>query len=561
MKTYAKGRQLENHALPTFSGGYNSYTAGKSTVDDKEFPYGYNVDLDDVGSAKKRAGTSRYGGEVASGKATTGVGVLKTASLDFLLVSAGTAVKYKNGSSWTALTGFTFTDNLQTDFCSAADRTYIANGTDALYYTDTGTTLTAQTNGKIGRYPVSYNARIYMTETAAPDRICYSNPYYYSYAGGTGAPSLTTTVFGSFDTDLTATTPKKNAGFIILKPGAGLVITGLFLDSTNGTDYLYAHTRNHGVWRIVPNATANSDGSISHTISQVSQVVGAQSGKSIVKAGNDQWLYGGDNIYTLGDVQNYINIRVSPQSGRVKSEVNSIATAGKSLVAGGFYKDSVYFSYRTGTYNDRILKYDTRLGSWSSPWIGVNAAWFYEYIESDGTRRFLAGSSNSSDSYVYELETGTNDNSTAIDAAFESKSTDCKRPGLTKRFAFIDVFYSMVFGTLTYEVFIDETSSITGSLQLGNSASRTVGIGSQTVGSFPVGRDYDTDTTFASLSQNDNFRIDCGYNPGRKVSVRFSNDNASEQFKINGMVIHYLPGSIYETSTTIIATSAPATYA
>jgi len=130
---------------------------------------------------------------------------------------------------------------------------------------------------------------------------------------------------------------------------------------------------------------------------------------------------------------------------------------------------------------------------------------------------------------------------------FETKSTDCNKPGLVKRFAFIDVFYSMLFGSLTYEVFLDETSSITGTVQIGNSLSQPVGLGSQVFGSFLTGAEYDAGTTFADLQLNSQFRIECQYTPGYKVSVRFSNNVTGELFKINGISVHYLDGSVYET--------------
>jgi len=218
----------------------------------------------------------------------------------------------------------------------------------------------------------------------------------------------------------------------------------------------------------------------------------------------------------------------------------------KDKVAGILYDDKAYISYGVGTYNDRMIVWDARLNAWSAPFEGINASCFVVYEESNGTRRLLAGSSDSGESYVYELDTGTNDQGAAVDAVFETKSTDCDKPGLIKRFAFIDVFYSMVYGALSYEVFIDETSSVTGKMQLGNSSDRPSGMGSIALGSQPLASDYDPSTTFADLAQNDNFRIETNYEPGKKVSVRFTNNVAGEQFKINGIVVHYLEGSVHE---------------
>lgn len=537
--------KLSSHDLPNFSDGYNSFPGSKTAVKDTEFPYGINVIVSDVGSVMKVPGSSQYGPEIASGKALLGGGILKTSSLNRLIVAAGTAWYYLTSSAKTALTGVTFTDNKRTNFCEAFSKLYGANNTDALAYTSDGSTITSiASNGNVGDWPTFFNQRIYMTNATNADRIYYSNPYALDLS--TNPPTLTGfSDANMFNTDLTAT-PKKNAGFIVLSPGSGVEITRLFKDSQGGTDYLYAYTRSHGVWRIASVATANSDGSIAHTVTQLITDGGCPSGLSVIKVANDQWYWGRDNYYTVGEQATYQNVRRATKSGRIRTEVQSVAIAGQGSVAAGLFSDKVWIAYQSGTYNDRILIYDVILNSWSSPISGINAAWFLVYEESDGTRRFLAGSSNSSDSYVYELNTGTNFNGAAISAEFETKSTDCDRPGLIKRFAFIDVFYGSLYGALTYQVYIDENDPITSTVIVGNSTSKSVGVGSQLIGSFPVGAEYSSDTTFASLEQNNNFRIYCNYEAGKKVSVRFSNENASEQFKINGIKIWFKPGNIAE---------------
>jgi len=532
--------RLKNFTIPSFKKFYNSYVQSKSMVEDTEIPYGKNVWPDDNGSASKRSGSSKYGGEVVSGKAITGMGIYKTPSVNELIVSAGTLVKKKSGASWSTLTGFTFTTGLDTEFQQALDRLYIANGTNNLVYYDNATLTEVAANGNVGKQVVFWNQRLYMTNTTYPDRIYFSNPYATSPSAN--PPTLTLGDFGTFDVNLAAS-PVKNAGFIQLDPLSGVVITKLKIYG----DCLYAFTRNgRGIWKIGVVATLNADSSLAHTINVIVNDGGTPSPRSVFQVGNDLWHFDYDNYFSLGEVAQYQNIRKTTKGGRIKSEMSSITTTGKNKVAGFLYDDKAYISYQVGTYNDRIIVWDARLNAWSCPFEGINASCFISYEESDSTRRLLAGSSNSASSYVYELDTGTNDGGTAISAKFETKSTDCGSPGLIKRFAFIDVFYSMVYGKLTYEVFIDEVSSITGELQLGNSTDRPVGMGSMIMGSFIMGKDYDPNTTFADLSQNDNFRIETNYEPGKKISVRSTNSNLAEQFKINGIVVHFLLGNVNE---------------
>lgn len=530
-RPYLDDEQLETFVIPTFRKGYNSYAQSKILVEDEEFPYGRNVYLDDNGSVTKWAGKVKYGGEVASGKAICGMAQYRTTSVNELIVAAGTTWKKRSGSTYATLTGGTgFTDSRDTCFVQARGKLYGANGSDALKAYD-GTSVSSVPNqvGRVWGQIAYFNARLYAVDPGLPDRLYYSNPYN---ADGTDGN------FGTFDTSL----PTKNAGFIQLMPGSGLRISAIRVDK----DFLYVFDQNH-IWRISPVAEPNADGSIVHTVSLFNASHGTPAWRSVFQVGNDLWFYNYDNYYSLGEVQAFANIRVSTKSGRVRSEINSIAVAGKSRVAGAFFRDRVYIAYQTGSYNDRVVAYDVRLNAWSAPRDGWNVAMFLEFEESDGTRRLLAGSSNPNDSYVYELDSGSDDDAAAIVAEFETKSTDCKKPGLIKRFAFIDVFYSTLFGVLTYEVFIDEQISLTGQVQIGNSANKPSGVGSLPVGTFPVGAEFDPNTTFASLQQNGDFRIDCNFERGKKISVRFKNDRPGEAFKINGIRVNFLSGSIYET--------------
>ena len=538
---------LQPYPVPSFTGGFNSYTASKSNIQDNEIPRGNNAELDDNGSMTKSPGSIRYGGQMDNGHAVTGLGLLQNPTYNTVIAACSNHWWKIDGSAGTAaaLSGKTFVSDLDTDFTAALSNLYGANGTDDLCYTNNASSVVdISANGNIGRWPTFYNQRIYMTSTAYPDRIYYSNPYAVtnSNTGGAGSTSVLTGFDDGnmFNTDLSAS-PKKNAGFFILQPGSGVTITSIFADG----NYLYLYTVRHGTWQVGAVQTANSDGSISHTIQQVSLRGNSSAGRSIIKNLNDQWFYNYDGYYSYGEVATYQSPRQSIQSGRIKSELSSIAVAGKTKVIAVPYTEKVIIAYQVGTYNDRIIKFDNRINAFSTPLIGINASCFLEYYDSTGTRRLLAGSSNSSDSYVYQIETGTNINGASISSFFETKSFDCGLPGVVKRIGFIDVFYSLLVGNITYYVYADESTLIaTDSIQIGSSASSPSGVGSKLVGTFPVGTEFSSST--ASTSTNSKFRIDCGFTACKRVSVRIVNNNISEQYKIDSMVIYHQPGSIYE---------------
>jgi hypothetical protein len=549
---YEQSPQLKPYPIKDFRLGYNSYSSSKTLIKDGEIPYGKNVWLDDVGSFTKRPGSVKHGGEIINGKVPRNAAQFRTTGVNELIVACGTLWKKKNGNSWDTISGLTFTDDLDWDFCQTVgtggntSRLYGCNGVDKIAYYN-GTTLTEETaTGLVGDQVVAFNGRLYMTNVTYPDRIYYSNPYGYKAVDAT----FNLNSFGTFDTDLQTGDvllgTKKNAGYIMLDPGAGTIIKKIKVFSSAGSasDALYVWTERN-LWKIVPVATALSDGSIAHTIQVIVDGKGTTSPKSVIQVGNDVKFYDFDNIYSLGEQATYQNIRISALSGRIKSEIDGVATAGKSKVVMGFFKDRLWFAYQKGTYNDRVNIWDSRLNAWSPPFEGLNIGWLLDFVESDGTHRWLAGSS--SESYVYELLTGTDDGGLAIESEFETKSLDCGLPGLIKRFGFADVFYGMLYGTISYQTFVDEVLAVTGQIQLGNSTSVPSGAGTQPAGTFLAGQEYDPNTTFSTLRQNSSFRIDLGYVAGKRISTKFINNQTGEQFTINSIIYYFLAGDINET--------------
>lgn len=343
--------------------------------------------------------------------------------------------------------------------------------------------------------------------------------------------------------NFTSTTPYFG-GYFRIKPGAGVEITGLF----EGVDGLYAGTKQGEIYKITAVGTTGISAAQTHSIQLVVRGAGFSSPCATVQVGNDMQFFYDKYWMSLGYQQLFGNLlRASNLSKRYKPELTTIKN--KDKVSAAFFNDTVYLSYGSGNENTRVAKLSFKdrnyqLSAWSAPITDWNVTKFIVYTDSDGTKHLYGGSSV--ESYVYEFESGQNNNGVAINATLETKSYDCKLPGQVKYFAFIDVFYSMVYGALTYEVLIDEISSAVGTKSLGNSNDGGIGVGSQIMGEFIVGEELDETATFASLQQNNRFRIPVNFKKGQTISVRFTNNNIGEDFKINGIKIYYQPGSIYE---------------
>lgn len=542
---------LKSFNFQKFDGGYNSFSGSRSNVKDNEIPSipgsTKNVILDDNGSPQKRSGFINWSAALTPSFPVSGMALYKTYTTNTVIAASGTSWWNCSSGVSTKLTGKTFASSTQTSFCASTGVLFGANGVDNLCYTSDALTINEVTvNGLIGTYPTFYNSRIYMLSTAFPDRVYFSNPYAFTLPTQ-GGLSVTTSITGFdfanlFVTNLSAT-PKQNAGFLAFQPGSGVVIVSLIIDGTT----LFAFTKAHGIWSITTNVTVNSDGTITHSFSPVVNGIGCPSPRSIAKVSqNDLYFYGGDNMYSRGEVQYYASPRVTTQSGRIQSEMRSIVQVAKQNVATVFYLNKVYVAYQTGgIQNDTIILKDTVLNAWSTPFTGIPISCFLDYTDAAGYRHLLGGSSDPARPYIFELNVGTDDGGVPISASFETKSSDCKAPGLIKYAAFIDVFYQQLKGTLDCQVIGDETTILsTYSQQQQLVASGSIGVGSQVVGTFLVGAEFTPGAVIAAASYEGQFRISVNYKRFRRISIKFSNPRLGEQFKINNAVVWFKEGSI-----------------
>ena len=550
--------RLKKFDFGGFAQGYDSFSGSRSQVKNQEIPaipgITQNVDLDENGSPKKRSGYQYYSAAMSPGFAVTGGKEFLTPGNVSVIAACGSSWwKCGNGTA-VQLPGATFTPNQQTLFDQASGFLVGGNGVDPLSYTD-GSTVTQITVNSINGYsPVFYNNRIYCIGPSG-DRVYYSNTLKISNLspGGTvngviqeGSPTFTSVVSNldftnMFNTDLTQT-PKLNAGFLVFNFGSGIKLKRLKVDG----DQLWAYSSLQGFSSITP-LNVNVDGTITHSVRR--SVVGtefpAANGLQKVQQ-NDQYFFGGDNIYSRGEVQYYASARVTTQSGRIQSEMRSVSQDGKKDVAIGFYQNKVYVAYRSGgPFNNQIIVQDRVLNAWSTPWIGIPCSFFIDYTDINGSKHLLAGSSDPSRPYMLELNVGLNDAGSPITSAFETKSSDCGLEGQVKYAAFVDVFYQQLSGTLDCEVIADETTVIgTRSQQQQIVATGSAGVGSQLVGTFLVGQEFTPGSVTGAISYEGQFRIATNYKPYRRISVRFSNNRLNEQYKVNDAVVWFKEGSI-----------------
>jgi len=527
--------KLKPFRIKDFSGGYNSFLSSKTDISDNEIPYGQNCEVDETfTSFQKVGGSKRVSEEVAEGYAVKHLHIYKKADGSEEEIAISGAVVRKTLPDDAVLSGFTPTADLDyTSFNGDDSNAYFFNGTDNPFYYDgsdlTEITSDLPTNG-CGTIAINYSRSAYVRNKTDLSRLDFSGMYYPESAE---AP----------DNFMNFTSGASVYGGYLRFP-QGQVITCLY----ETPDGMLVGTKEGNIYKCVPDGDTGLSNARSHSIQMIVKGTGVSSIKSIFQVGNDVLFFFNKGYYSLGYQQLFGNIlRASVLSKKVTPEFTNV---NKEAVSAIFFNDYGYIAYGN-THNNRAMKLAFRdknyqISAWSTPIVGWNVHCWEVYTDSDGVKHLHGGSSLNTDSYVYEYDTGTDNNGEAIDAFFEIKSTDCKLPGIMKYFAFLDAPYSMIYGVVDYEVFLDEVSSITGKLSVGNSQSKPAGSGSLPSGTKASGMNIDPNTTFASLKQNDRLPIDCGFEPGKTITVRFSNNNLGESFKINGAEIYFQPGDVWD---------------
>src|SRR4030067_2507064 len=114
--------KLVKKIYDNFAGGVNLYL-GSRQIKDNESPEETNTDFIGTGGVNNRPGYTQTGTVADSRTEIWGMCEYRTATLNQLIKfasnSSNVALYYGTGGAWTAVTGTTFTDNLNVDVVQA----------------------------------------------------------------------------------------------------------------------------------------------------------------------------------------------------------------------------------------------------------------------------------------------------------------------------------------------------------------------------------------------------------------------------------------------------------
>lgn len=557
-----------------FTGGLNTFMSAIS-IENKESPNLLNIEYTENGIPSKRRGTTVYSNNPDSIQAHLG-SFYKSNSTSYHLRQSGTKLYKYNSStdSWDEITGVTFTAGTTPIYVQALDAVYIHNGTDNMAKYN-GTTLSQPSTGVKGKFAIFYSGRqIIAGNSTAPSRLYFSsskNADNFTGKSGTatagGATTLTDSTqswtvneFAGLIVTITSGTGAGQERTISSNTATALTVSTAWTtnpDNTSvysieGGDTLDVNNndgqkitglakfeskllifKEFSIWQLV------FDSSGLPVLTQVSNGWGCVSHRSIENVENDLFFLSHDGVRTFGYVANITVARTNLISAKIDDKIKNINTAYYEKTCAIYHDNKYMLAYAEGssTTNNSIIVFQYLYGLWTY-WTGLNVASFNEFISNNKAELYYGAISG--DTYKM-LQSGYKDNATAISTYYYSKQFDLGRFDIRKRFAFVDLQFRAITGTITIEIIID--GNITAkSVQLSSNFSSVDGLRSFMF-RVPMFRE-DYGSTSSTVSIDDVRRVKVN-KTGRTIQIKVSNNNSSEWFTLMGIALGYRARSGY----------------
>ncbi len=391
--------------LTNFKGGLNNRDADNKIADNEAREI-KNFDIVSDGSLKKRAGSLKYNSSEIAG--SNPVHSLYryyqsvAASKEFLSISGSTLYKGNDGTGVWSSVG-SVTASTPATFLTWKDIAYLANGTVFNQYN--GTTMSVVSGSpKIGRYLALRKDRIYIA----------------------GIPAEPNTLYFSDVDDATSWTIGSN--FIQIREDDGDIITGIL----SLREQLIIYKRN-SIWSL-HGFTNDPSAGTAFFLTQIAEGVGCVSPQSLVEFNNIHYFLHRTGVYAF-DGANSVKI-----SGKIDPIIDGTASTDAlrqdymDVTVGTIHKEKYWLSYTalTELANKRVMVFDTRpdFNGWTLYHEPLNIASFNNWGGGNDVGELYGG--DSEDGFVRQLDTGTDDDGSDIEAFYKSKFFDFGNPATNK---------------------------------------------------------------------------------------------------------------------------------
>lgn len=525
------GSKLKVLEIDSLTGGLNAYS-NATQIGDNESPDQVNTYPKGLSAVTKRAGyVKTTTTEILASNAGQGVFsyINSSGTRERLYSVGGNLYKYDGAGGSTLVSSAVFNSSAMVNAAQVGSRLYFFTGVDALKYYDGSSVVTTGITAAPGKpsQGIFFNRRPYTTDEDNKDRVYYGQPL-----DSAGAATNT----GNF-------TVGADSGYFGF--GLGKIVMGF----AKIQDSLYVFLED-SIYRIDP---VVSSGTLSHSISIISNSIGCRAPRSIENVENDVFFLS-STVQSLGEVGSYVSIRTRNVSARVQSIFNGMNQSDIRMAAAIYYeRENAYLIAisRAGTKNDSVLLYSVPYKSWWL-WDSMSVSHWLDYVDSSGVQRLHFLSADSTKSYLYEAFQGLTDDGAAITAWHATKEFDLGSFHSEKIFQDWNVQIGGIYGSLTIETWINAVLADSITFNSGVNVNSKDGIGTLPFGTFPIGKEgnfIEASASGATLNNDFRWHTISGDGNGQTIQFVFKNSNPDESFEIKKLSAGYIELPYYARSS------------
>lgn len=516
-----------------------------SLIDNREFSELVNMEYDEGGVIRKRAGYVDFGGTLTDAH---GLGTYYTEATRYMWTVDNGVLKLNSGSGWGATTGATFTVGSDITGTQARLRLIVWDGVLGGAYL-TGTTVTRPGTMPKAKFSIYYqNKHIASGVDGQPSRLYISNvtdatDFTVANGGTQPQPDNTNDTENSLPnvpgaTVFSGTPGLTEANVIDVRKNDGDKITGLGIFQ----DVVIVF-KERSIYQLT------FDGTGQPSLTPITYATGCVSHKSIKAVENDLYFLSREGQRVLGNEAQYFDaIRSSVISIRIQPVMDTISKSSYSRANAEYFDNKYVLAFPVGgSAINTAVAYDRRFKAYTK-WTNWDAQDMVKFIDADNVESlyFL----DDSGTQVYMREPGTySDDGVAIEAYCTSKAQDIGNPDLTKFWIDVRLIFRRLSGTVTLTFYSDDNTTV-GTATLSNTSSR--GLGRVAFGLFKIGLDGKIDTgdtdTFQDVPESIGLNLD-----SRTIKFKIYNNSINENFVLLGYVYAYYPKShfVFDSSKKI----------
>jgi hypothetical protein len=530
---------MVRRVLPVRRGGRTSYAEFKvinpgkglntlisdNLIDDREASDLENIQFVEAGSPTKASGFSRVG-NILDNK-PRGLGFYNNVSggSKYVLTVDGANLKYLlNTAVWTIISGAAFDTTRPITFTQARNKMYVWDSVNG------GAELSGLTLSRPGTMPRAGFSIYYASYHCASGVDTQPNRLYISKVDDSSAFTNGATTLNN-NTEVPGATVFTGSGanFVDIAKDDGDKITALgkFQDAL-------VVFKERSIYQVTFDNTGTP------IVAAVTKSYGCVSHRSVDNSDNDLIFLSRNGHYILGNEPNYFNvIRTNELSARIHPTIETISATNLGLAAGIFYKYVYYCGVPAGgtPVNNSTLTYDRRFGAFSM-WTHVQPEAFVVAIDSNNVEHLYFTAANAQK--IYELDNSLSADGAPITASFTTKAYDLGDLDRYKRWIDATLYLRQLVGSLNIDI-ITDNGVVEQNFYIPGSATRG-GFGRFMFGEPMMGGDVEgTDSAAVStstLGSNIPYRMKLSIK-SRTIKLRFSNDNANENFRVLGWKFAY----------------------